>query len=64
MERIISHFLGDVSLDATNLQRIADKLSDRNNLLAQEESEDLAIGEESFTVKTLSSNTARMLSFL
>lgn len=57
MERILSHFLGDVSLDGPNVQRIAEKINDRS--FAEEQPVDLTIDKESFTVKALSSNTAR-----
>lgn len=60
MERIISHFLGDVSQDASHLKRIAEKLTQRPGpCVSSEELDDLAIGEEQFTVKSISSKTAR-----
>lgn len=61
MERIVSHFLGDVPLDLTNLQRIAEKIDDRRGELCQDQPDELAINEESFTVKALSHSTARKL---
>ena len=62
LESIASHFLGNVSLCVSNLQRIAEKLQDRQDLPheSREMTGNLAIGEESFTVKAISTNSARM----
>ena len=66
MERIIKHFIGDVPCDTPDLRRIAETLHNENSepsgSIANEEAddtEDLEIADEDFTVNALSNNTAR-----
>lgn len=67
MERIIKHFLGEVPFEIPALQRIADSLQNENNPLPSpitnehdDDTEDLEMTDEDFTVKALSGNAARM----
>lgn len=66
MERIIKHFIGNVQCDTQNLWRIAETLDNDSTRplesAANEEAddtEDLAMADEDFTVKALSDNSAR-----
>lgn len=66
LERIVTHFLGDVSLTTANLRGIVEKIQTKHSAREDHDSqsdvndlEDLTLEDENFTVKTLSHNTAR-----
>lgn len=66
LERIATHFLGDVSLTTASLRGIIEKIHTKQPLgdahgaqFDINDLEDLTLEDEKFTVKTLSHNTAR-----
>ncbi|ORY65551.1 fungal-specific transcription factor domain-containing protein [Pseudomassariella vexata] len=64
LERLVTHFLGDIPLDVNNLRRITERLktgpgsNNATGYIDWEDLEGLTLEDESFTVKTLSPGTA------
>lgn len=70
MERILQHYVPNVSLDIQSLRKTAEELKEKHRSsdsdagpsirLDNEDFEDLAIDDEDFTIKALPDNTTRM----
>lgn len=71
MERILQHYVPNISLDIQSLRKTAEELKSKHRtsdseggpsvVLESEELDDLAIDDEDFTIKALPDNTMRML---
>lgn len=71
MERIIQHYVPNISFDIYSLRKMAEELTHKHRpsgstetpsmQLEGEDLEDLAIDDEDFTIKALPDNTTRML---
>ena len=68
MERILSHYVPNIKFDIQSLRQIAENLATKHRDSVSDgistgvdadESEDLAIDEEEFTIKALPGNTTR-----
>jgi hypothetical protein len=74
MERILQHYVPNISFDIQSLRKTAEELKSKHRgsdseggpslLLDSEDLEDLAIEDEDFTIKALPDNTTRMLFLL
>ena len=63
MQRIIKHFLGNVSFDSNNLQEIADKLTrddDQEKLDSDSSEPHVDTPTDDYSIDTLSTSTMRM----
>lgn len=72
MERILQHFVPNISFDVPSLRKMAENLhkqrgseseTDPSIRVEGDDFEDLAIDDEHFTIKALPDNTTRMLFF-
>ena len=72
MERILQHYVPNISFDIHSLRKMAEELKHKHRpsgmeggppsmQLDGEELEDLAIDDEDFTIKALPDNTTRMI---
>lgn len=75
MERILQHYVPNISFDIHSLRKMAEDLKHKHRpsgleagppsmQLEGDELEDLAIDDEDFTIKALPDNTTRMVSQL
>ena len=72
MERILQHYVPNISFDIQSLRKTAEELKSKHRgsdsdggpsvVFDNEDMEDLAIEDEDFTIKALPDNTTRMFS--
>jgi hypothetical protein len=74
MERILQHYVPNISFDIQSLRKTVEELKTKHRgsdseggpsiMLDSEDMEDLAIDDEDFTIKALTDNTTRMFLYL
>lgn len=72
MERLLSHYVPNITFDIQSLRQAAEELKTKHRDSESDarstredpnDSEDLAIDDEDFTIKAMPDNTTRMLSY-